>query len=406
MLSFELVGGEPAVAAFLSGLTCFTLAESLGGVESLIAHPVSMTSRRHGGIGANAARASAPACCACRSASRILWISLPISPRVSNVRLKCSQHRISGGTCRNRLSRRRQVRGQRAGCDGVRDCSLQRLRLAVRGAANSAAAARRSRLRRRDWQCRGRRCRAPNHEWVRTVRRAPSAPSDAEGSSPMEPASMEASSVRMSPNIFSVTMTSKSRGRCSRCMAAESTSMCSTLTSGNSAGMMRFDGRAPQARGFEHIGLVHRSQLAAPARASLAASRTTRSISITAVAAHIDRFGGGARLLAEVNAAGQFAHHHDVDAAQNVGLDRRGIEQRRDEARRAADWRTGPAPCAAAAGPVRGEPWRSGRTTSGRRRRRAGRRRRAPRARGWPAAAASPVASMAAPPISAGSNSN
>jgi cystathionine gamma-synthase len=43
MLSFELAGGEPAIAAFLTGLECFTLAESLGGVESLIAHPASMT---------------------------------------------------------------------------------------------------------------------------------------------------------------------------------------------------------------------------------------------------------------------------------------------------------------------------------------------------------------------------
>ena len=43
MLSFELVDGEPAVGAFLKGLECFTLAESLGGVESLVAHPTSMT---------------------------------------------------------------------------------------------------------------------------------------------------------------------------------------------------------------------------------------------------------------------------------------------------------------------------------------------------------------------------
>jgi cystathionine gamma-synthase len=43
MLSFELNGGEAAVRAFLEGLQCFTLAESLGGVESLIAHPTSMT---------------------------------------------------------------------------------------------------------------------------------------------------------------------------------------------------------------------------------------------------------------------------------------------------------------------------------------------------------------------------
>ena len=43
MLSFELVGGEAAIRAFLAGLECFSLAESLGGVESLVAHPASMT---------------------------------------------------------------------------------------------------------------------------------------------------------------------------------------------------------------------------------------------------------------------------------------------------------------------------------------------------------------------------
>jgi cystathionine gamma-synthase len=43
MLSVELEGGLPAVRAFLDGLRCFTLAESLGGVESLVAHPATMT---------------------------------------------------------------------------------------------------------------------------------------------------------------------------------------------------------------------------------------------------------------------------------------------------------------------------------------------------------------------------
>ena len=38
MLSFDLAGGEAAAAAFVTGLECFTLAESLGGVESLVAH--------------------------------------------------------------------------------------------------------------------------------------------------------------------------------------------------------------------------------------------------------------------------------------------------------------------------------------------------------------------------------
>ncbi|MFT3898048.1 MAG: cystathionine gamma-synthase [Thermomonas sp.] len=42
MLSFELAD-EDAVRAFLDGLECFTLAESLGGVESLVAHPATMT---------------------------------------------------------------------------------------------------------------------------------------------------------------------------------------------------------------------------------------------------------------------------------------------------------------------------------------------------------------------------
>ncbi|AFC85588.1 cystathionine gamma-synthase [Frateuria aurantia] len=43
MLSFELNGGAEQVAAFVDGLEYFSLAESLGGVESLVAHPASMT---------------------------------------------------------------------------------------------------------------------------------------------------------------------------------------------------------------------------------------------------------------------------------------------------------------------------------------------------------------------------
>jgi cystathionine gamma-synthase len=58
MLSLELRGGVPAVRAFLDGLQHFTLAESLGGVESLVAHPATMThaamspeARANAGIG-------------------------------------------------------------------------------------------------------------------------------------------------------------------------------------------------------------------------------------------------------------------------------------------------------------------------------------------------------------------
>jgi cystathionine gamma-synthase len=43
MVSFELAGGTAEVQGFLSALRNFSLAESLGGVESLVAHPASMT---------------------------------------------------------------------------------------------------------------------------------------------------------------------------------------------------------------------------------------------------------------------------------------------------------------------------------------------------------------------------
>lgn len=51
IISFELAGGEMAVRRFVEGLRCFSLAESLGGVESLIAHPETMT---HAGMDAAA----------------------------------------------------------------------------------------------------------------------------------------------------------------------------------------------------------------------------------------------------------------------------------------------------------------------------------------------------------------
>ena len=49
---------------------------------------------------------------------------------------------------------------------------------------------------------------------------------------PIEPASTEASSVRMSPNMFSVTTTSSVAGLVTSRMAAVSTSMWSSATSG------------------------------------------------------------------------------------------------------------------------------------------------------------------------------
>ena len=65
LLSFELKGGRPAAERFLSRLELFLLAESLGGVESLICHPATMThaamdeaAQARAGIGAGLLRMS------------------------------------------------------------------------------------------------------------------------------------------------------------------------------------------------------------------------------------------------------------------------------------------------------------------------------------------------------------
>jgi cystathionine gamma-synthase len=55
MLSFDLVGDLTQIEAFVAELEYFTLAESLGGVESLIAHPASMT---HASMAVEARRAA------------------------------------------------------------------------------------------------------------------------------------------------------------------------------------------------------------------------------------------------------------------------------------------------------------------------------------------------------------
>ncbi|RUL62079.1 cystathionine gamma-synthase [Dyella dinghuensis] len=55
MLSFELHGDVAQIEAFVDGLQYFSLAESLGGVESLVAHPASMT---HAAMAPEARRAA------------------------------------------------------------------------------------------------------------------------------------------------------------------------------------------------------------------------------------------------------------------------------------------------------------------------------------------------------------
>ena len=65
-------------------------------------------------------------------------------------------------------------------------------------------------------------------------------PSEAEASMPSEPVICAASSERISPNMFSVTTTSKSAGRLMSCIAVLSTSRSSSSTSGYSSSWTRW----------------------------------------------------------------------------------------------------------------------------------------------------------------------
>ena len=103
-------------------------------------------------------------------------------------------------------------------------------------------------------------------------------PSDADGSIPSDPASTAASSDRMSPNRFSVTMTSKSAGRRTSSIAHESTSWWATSTPGSSAATSSTTVRHRRdvARTFALSTLVTWPRRVA---ASSKASRTIRPIS-------------------------------------------------------------------------------------------------------------------------------
>ena len=61
--------------------------------------------------------------------------------------------------------------------------------------------------------------------WLGSYRPLPLASSEAEGSMPIEPVSIAASSERMSPNMLPVTTTSKLFGARTSCIAALSTYM-------------------------------------------------------------------------------------------------------------------------------------------------------------------------------------
>src|SRR3954467_6602233 len=104
----------------------------------------------------------------------------------------------------------------------------------------------------------------------------PGAPSDALGSLPSEPVSIADSSLRMSPNMLSVRITSKCVGAATSCIAALSTSTCSSAASGNSSAWTRLT-VSRQSR--EVSSTLALSTLETRRRAARNAIRAMRSIS-------------------------------------------------------------------------------------------------------------------------------
>ena len=159
---------------------------------------------------------------------------------------------LGGFSCRCRAPQvgRAQALGQRS-LDG----RFYRRRLGLHARVRGGASARRRGSSRAGWPGRCRRCRGPSRARARTGRgRRPRGRRS--GSIPIEPVSIAASSLRMSPNMFSVRITSKWRGAAISCIAALSTSRCSSSTLGNSLGVEVADDLAPEPARLEHVGLV------------------------------------------------------------------------------------------------------------------------------------------------------
>ncbi len=149
---------------------------------------------------------------------------------------------------------------------------------------SAAAPSRPSGSRPEGWPCPGRRCPARSHERARTG--SPCRRCVADGSMPSDPEITPHSSERMSPNRFSVSTTSKSRGTIHQVHGHR----VDQLVLDGDAGVRRpaslVDGGAPELRALEHVGLVHLRQLARGAcrraRMRFPATRSTSGLASSA----------------------------------------------------------------------------------------------------------------------------
>ena len=196
----------------------------------------------------------------------------------------------------------------------------------------SAASSRRTESAPAGWQCPCRRYPGRCRGWA--LYSAVESPRLAEANMPREPVICAASSERMSPNMFSVTTTSKSAGRLISCMAVLSTSRSSICNIGVFLFADAVHDLAPHAAGLKHVGLIDAGHLAAALASSLERLAGDALHLILAILEACRRRAGPSRrrrrrpprrrsvALAEVQASGELAHDHKVDALDDLGLKR------------------------------------------------------------------------------------
>ena len=179
------------------------------------------------------------------------------------------------------------------------------------------------------WPCRCPRCRAPSRGRARTarVRRRRAL---ALGSMPSEPVSIAASSLRMSPNMFSVRITSKWRGAATSFIAHESTSWCSSSTLGNSSECTR----VTTSRHSRLVSSTFILSTLVTRRAGGLEGGAGDPLDLLGRCTRTGRRRGSSVrvFVAEVDAAGELAHDEHVGALDQLALERAGVEQRGDRA--------------------------------------------------------------------------
>ena len=190
--------------------------------------------------------------------------------------------------------------------------------------------------------------------WTGSNSPGPPSPRLAEGSIPSEPVSIAASSLRMSPNRFSVRITSKRDGIGDELHRGVVDQQVVELDVGVVGGDPRH-GLAPQPRGLEHVRLVDRGHARRRGAAARPRSRPARSARSRRPCSRRCRGRGRRRGRSRRSRSRRSARGRRAGRCRAIRSSRSGLarDQRGARAAPAAGSRTGRGPCAARAGPAR-----------------------------------------------------